>query len=116
MGESISDQELRRRLLAFNTVVPPVTKSTRSLLLRKLAHLESSQSSIIESPKGNDNNSLFNVSNWNLSASEDEDLNTYLLPGTSTNNSGEQFYFDQYFCCNSIKLSYRNQKVPQQTT
>jgi len=41
MGEPISDQELRRRLLAFNTVVPPVTVSTRKLLLKKLAKLES---------------------------------------------------------------------------
>ncbi|VVC30133.1 Hypothetical protein CINCED_3A018232 [Cinara cedri] len=41
--DDISDQELRRRLSAFNTVVPPVTKSTRNLLLKKLANLESSQ-------------------------------------------------------------------------
>jgi len=44
MGEIISDQELRRRLSAFNQVVPPVTSTTRNLLLKKLASLESSQS------------------------------------------------------------------------
>lgn len=43
MGDQISDQELRRRLLAFNAVVPPVTGSTRKLLLKKLADLEGSQ-------------------------------------------------------------------------
>lgn len=43
MDDNISDQELRRRLSAFNTVVPPVTGSTRKLLLKKLANLESSQ-------------------------------------------------------------------------
>lgn len=41
MGDAISDQELRRRLLAFNSVVPPITGSTRKLLLKKLANLES---------------------------------------------------------------------------
>jgi len=46
MGEIISDQELRRRLLAFNAVVPPVTSTTRNLLLKKLASLEGKQSSI----------------------------------------------------------------------
>lgn len=44
MGEIISDQELRRRLLVFNAVVPPVTSTTRNLLLKKLASLESKQS------------------------------------------------------------------------
>ncbi|XP_026804381.1 LEM domain-containing protein 2-like isoform X2 [Rhopalosiphum maidis] len=44
MGEIISDQELRRRLLAFNAVVPPVTSTTRNLLLKKLASLEGKQS------------------------------------------------------------------------
>ncbi|XP_015377448.1 PREDICTED: uncharacterized protein LOC107171710, partial [Diuraphis noxia] len=44
MGEIISDQELRRRLLAFNAVVPPVTSTTRNLLLKKLASLEGGQS------------------------------------------------------------------------
>lgn len=43
MGEIISDQELRRRLSAFNAVVPPVTSTTRNLLLKKLASLESAQ-------------------------------------------------------------------------
>lgn len=43
MGEIIPDKELRSRLLAFNTVVPPITSSTRKLLLKKLADLESSQ-------------------------------------------------------------------------
>jgi len=80
MGESISDQELRRRLLTFNTVVPPVTNSTRRLLVRKLADLESRNSSQIDSPKSNDI-SLINVSNWNHSASEDEDKNSYLFTG-----------------------------------
>lgn len=80
MGESISDQELRRRLLTFNTVVPPVTNSTRRLLLKKLADLESHHSSQIESPKSNDI-SLINVSNWNNSASEDEEQNSYLFTG-----------------------------------
>lgn len=42
MGDAMSDQELRRRLLAFNSVVPPITGSTRKLLLKKLANLESS--------------------------------------------------------------------------
>lgn len=42
MGD-ISDKELRARLLAFNTVVPPVTGSTRNLLLKKLADLEKGQ-------------------------------------------------------------------------
>ncbi|XP_001952027.2 inner nuclear membrane protein Man1 isoform X1 [Acyrthosiphon pisum] len=81
MGESISDQELRRRLLTFNTVVPPVTDSTRRLLMRKLADLESRHSSQIDSPKSNDI-SLINVSNWNHSASEDEDKNSYLFTET----------------------------------
>ncbi|XP_022171716.1 uncharacterized protein LOC111034687 isoform X2 [Myzus persicae] len=44
MGEIISDQELRRRLLVFNAVVPPVTSTTRNLLLKKLANLEAVQS------------------------------------------------------------------------
>jgi len=44
MGEIISDQELRRRLSAFNAVVPPVTSTTRNLLLKKLASLEGGQS------------------------------------------------------------------------
>jgi len=43
MDETITDQELRRRLLVFNTVVPPVTNSTRRLLLKKLVNLESGQ-------------------------------------------------------------------------
>jgi len=81
MGESISDQELRRRLLTFNTVVPPVTNSTRRLLLKKLADLENRHSSQIESPKSNDL-SLINVSNWNHSASEDEEKNSYLFTET----------------------------------
>lgn len=80
MGESITDQELRRRLLTFNTVVPPVTNSTRRLLVKKLADLESRHSSQIDSPKSNDI-SLINVSNWNHSASEDEDKNSYLFTG-----------------------------------
>lgn len=42
MGEVLSDQELRRRLLAFSAVVPPVTNSTRKLLLKKLENLEGS--------------------------------------------------------------------------
>ncbi|XP_050421228.1 inner nuclear membrane protein Man1 [Adelges cooleyi] len=42
MADSISDQELRRRLSSFNAVVPPVTNSTRKLLLKKLSDLESS--------------------------------------------------------------------------
>jgi len=41
MDETITDQELRRRLLAFNAVVPPVTSSTRKLLMKKLVNLES---------------------------------------------------------------------------
>lgn len=41
MGDSISDQELRRRLASFNVVVPPVTDSTRKLLIKKLTNLES---------------------------------------------------------------------------
>lgn len=45
MGDSISDLELRRRLLAFNPVVPPITGSTRKLLLKKLANLESGATS-----------------------------------------------------------------------
>lgn len=44
MDEAITDQELRRRLLAFNTVVPPVTSSTRKLLMKKLENLESGRS------------------------------------------------------------------------
>lgn len=44
MGEIISDQELRRRLLVFNAVVPPVTSTTRTLLLKKLAKYEGNQS------------------------------------------------------------------------
>lgn len=80
MGDIISDQELRRRLLTFNTVVPPVTNSTRRLLLKKLADLESSRLSQNDSHKSN-SSSLMNVSNWNNSASEDEDQNSYLLPG-----------------------------------
>lgn len=43
MGDQISDQELRRRLSSFNVVVPPVTNTTRKLLLKKLADLEGSQ-------------------------------------------------------------------------
>lgn len=81
MGEIISDKELRRRLSAFNTVVPPVTNSTRKLLLKKLENLENSQSTQIDSPQASET-SLMNVSNWNMSASEDEDHNSYLLPGT----------------------------------
>lgn len=42
MGDAISDQELRRRLSAFNSVVPPITGSTRKLLLKKLANFENS--------------------------------------------------------------------------
>lgn len=80
MGDIISDQELRRRLLTFNTVVPPVTNSTRRLLLKKLAVLENSHLSQNDSLKSN-SSSLMNVSNWNNSASEDEDQNSYLLPG-----------------------------------
>jgi membrane protein Man1 len=41
MGDSISDQELRRRLASYNVVVPPVTDSTRKLLIKKLTKLES---------------------------------------------------------------------------
>jgi len=81
MGDIISDQEIRRRLSSFNTVVPPVTNSTRRLLLRKLEELESSQSNQVDSSKKNEL-SLINVSNWNNSGSEDEDKNSYLLPGT----------------------------------
>lgn len=40
----ITDKELRHRLKSFNVVVPPVTNSTRKLLQKKLANLESSQS------------------------------------------------------------------------
>lgn len=80
MVESISDQELRRRLSTFSTVVPPVTNSTRRLLLRKLEDLESKQSNQIDLSKKNEI-PLINVSNWNNSASEDEDQNLYLLPG-----------------------------------
>jgi len=43
MDEVITDQELRRRLLVFNPVVPPITSSTRKLLQRKLVNLESGQ-------------------------------------------------------------------------
>jgi len=82
MGESISDQELRRRLSTFNTVVPPVTNSTRKLLLKKLADLEDLQSSQVDSSKGSVT-SLMNVSNWNLSACEDDVQNSYVLPGMS---------------------------------
>lgn len=81
MDEIISDKELCRRLSAFNTVVPPVTKSTRKLLLQKLVNLENSQSAQINSPQANES-SLLNVSNWNMSASEDEDHSSYLLLGT----------------------------------
>lgn len=82
MGEIISDKELRRRLSAFNTVVPPVTNSTRKLLLKKLENFETSQSTQFDSSsKASETSSLMNVSNWNLSASEDEDYNSYLLPG-----------------------------------
>lgn len=45
MGDHISDQELRRRLTSFNVVVPPVTNSTRKLLLKKLTNLESGDGS-----------------------------------------------------------------------
>lgn len=45
MGEIISDQELRRRLSVFNKSVPPVTATTRKLLLKQLAKLEGSQGS-----------------------------------------------------------------------
>lgn len=44
MDDNISDQELRRRLLAFNVMVPPVTNTTRNLLKKKLANLESNES------------------------------------------------------------------------
>lgn len=44
MDDTISDKELRKRLLSFNTVVPPITGSTRKLLLKKLAALESGRS------------------------------------------------------------------------
>lgn len=75
------DQDLRRRLMAFNTVVPPITDSTRALLLRKLSSLETPDSKKqTKSPKSNDI-SLINVSNWNHSASEDEDKNSYLFTG-----------------------------------
>jgi len=80
MGD-ISDQEIRRRLSVFNTVVPPVTNSTRGLLLRKLEELEASQSNQFDSPKKNEL-SLLNVSNWNNSGSDDDDRKLYLLPGT----------------------------------
>lgn len=43
MDEAITDQELRRRLLVFNKVVPPITSSTRKLLLKKLINLEGGQ-------------------------------------------------------------------------
>lgn len=82
MDEIISDKELCRRLSAFNTVVPPVTNSTRKLLLQKLVNLENSQSAQINSPRASESSSLLNVSNWNMSASEDEDHSSYLLLGT----------------------------------
>ncbi|XP_050543880.1 inner nuclear membrane protein Man1 [Daktulosphaira vitifoliae] len=44
MNDTISDQELRQRLASFNAVVPPVTASTRKLLLKKLADLEGNRS------------------------------------------------------------------------
>lgn len=80
MGD-ISDQEIRRRLSVFNTVVPPVTNSTRGLLLNKLEELETSQSNQFDSPKKNELSSL-NVSNWNNSGSDDDDdRKLYLLSG-----------------------------------
>ena len=36
----LSDAELRRRLVAHNYTVPPITDSTRGLLLKKLAQLD----------------------------------------------------------------------------
>jgi len=79
MGD-ISDQEIRRRLSVFNTVVPPVTNSTRGLLLRKLEELEASQSNQFDSYNKNEL-SLLNVSNWNNSGSDDDDRKLYLLSG-----------------------------------
>lgn len=83
MGEHLTDQELRLRLSVFNTVVPPVTKSTRGLLLNKLARLEQAANVQMNQSGSSDtdHNGLFNVSNWNNSASEDDDHNSYLLPG-----------------------------------
>lgn len=78
MDETISDQELRRRLLMFNKVVPPVTDSTRKLLFKKLAEVETNLANQPAIPEV----SLMNVSSWSHSASEDEDHNSYLLPGT----------------------------------
>lgn len=83
MSETISDQELRRRLLTFSSKVPPVTNSTRKVLLKKLEDHEKTYSADqAKSPQSDDLSLLkMNVSNWNLSASEDEDKNSYLLPG-----------------------------------
>ena len=36
----LSDAELRRRLVEHNYTVPPITDSTRGLLLKKLAQLD----------------------------------------------------------------------------
>ena len=38
--EGLSDAELRRRLQAHNFEVPPITDSTRTLLVKKLAKLD----------------------------------------------------------------------------
>lgn len=93
----------------LNAVVPPVTNSTRKLLLRKLEELESSQK---DSSKKNEL-SLLNVSNWNNSGSEDEDQNAYLLSGTHVSfawsslfhqfHSFNNMYFNSY-----VKLFYRH--------
>jgi membrane protein Man1 len=99
MGEHLTDQELRHRLSVFNTVVPPVTNSTRGLLLKKLAKLEHDanvqMNQVGSSVK--DNSSLLNVSNWNNSASEDEDQNSYLLPG--------YYIIAMHFVSNNILIS-----------
>lgn len=41
--EALSNQEIRNRLLKYENSVPPVTASTRKLLLKKLVKLETKQ-------------------------------------------------------------------------
>ena len=50
---ALSDAELRRQLEAHNYAVPPITASTRGLLVKKLAQLDGAGSNVQKGPKGN---------------------------------------------------------------